>query len=129
LSLARYATVVVAFVAVSLGLLLPALSSRLDRAALRAAVAGGSLAAANTVLAYGLVLWSSRRSTNVFLGTVLGGMVGRMALMLAAVIAGVAWLGLPKVPLALALLSYFVVFLAFELVTVHRRTTTPGLVR
>lgn len=129
MSLARYATVVAAFVAVTLGLLLPLLSSRLDRAALRAAAAGGALAALNTVAAYGLVLWSSRRSTNVFLGTVLGGMVGRMAVLLGAVVTGVIWLGLPKVPLALALLAYFVVFLAFELVTVHRRTSAPGLAR
>jgi hypothetical protein len=120
---------VAAFVAVTLGLLLPLLSSRLDRAALRAAAAGGALAALNTVAAYGLVLWSSRRSTNVFLGTVLGGMVGRMAVLLGAVVTGVIWLGLPKVPLALALLAYFVVFLAFELVTVHRRTSAPGLAR
>ena len=32
-------------------------------------------------------------------------------------------LGLPKVPLALSLLAYFVVFLVFELAVLHRRTS------
>jgi hypothetical protein len=81
------------------------------------------LAALNTVGAYALVLWSSRRSTNVFLGAVLGGMVGRMALLLAAVVLSVLALGLPKLPLALSLLAYFVVFLVIELAVLHRRTS------
>ena len=78
--------------------------------------------------AHALVQWSSRRSTNAFLGAVLGGMVGRMALMLAAVVAGVLLLDLPKVPLAVSLLSYFVLFLAMELTILHRRTSgaPPG---
>jgi len=94
-----------------------------------AAAYGAALALANTLVAHGLVLWSSRRSTNAFLGAVLGGMVGRMGLMLAAVVAGVLLLGLPKLPLAASLLSYFVVFLIMELTILHRRTTTltgPG---
>jgi hypothetical protein len=47
-------------------------------------------------------------------------MVGRMALMLAAVVGAVVLLGLPKVPLAVSLLGYFVLFLVFELGVLHR---------
>jgi hypothetical protein len=119
-TLGRYAALVVALVALSLGALWPLLPP----SARRAALAGAVLAAANTVAAYGLAVWSANRSTSVFMGAVLGGMVGRMGLMLAAVVAAVLFLGLPKVPLALSLLSYFVVFLVFELTLLHRRTST-----
>jgi len=68
-------------------------------------------------------VWADRRSTNVFLGAVLGGMVGRMGLMLAAVVVAVLLLGLPKVPLAVSLLAYFVVFLVLELALIQRRTS------
>jgi putative effector of murein hydrolase LrgA (UPF0299 family) len=54
-------------------------------------------------------------------------MVGRMALMLGAVVAGVLLLGLPKLPLAASLLSYFVLFLVMELAILHRRTTPARL--
>lgn len=119
MTLARYATVVAAVVLVSLGALWPAL----EGPARRAVAAGAGLAAANTLAAYGLAVWSAGRTTHVFMGAVLGGMVGRMALMLAAVVAGVLLLALPKVPLAVSLLSYFVVFLVFELALLHRRTS------
>jgi hypothetical protein len=115
----RYAVVAVAIVAVSLGALWPVMSGP----AARAALVGGVLAVANTVTAYALAVWSAGRSTNVFMGAVLGGMVGRMAVMLAAVVAGVLLLGLPKVPLALSLLAYFVVFLVFELAVLHKKTS------
>jgi hypothetical protein len=88
-----------------------------------AAAAGAALALAYTVVAYGLVIWAGRRSTNVFLGAVLGGMVGRMGLMLAAVVMAVLLLGLPKVPLAVSLLAYFVVFLVLELALIQRQTS------
>jgi hypothetical protein len=51
-------------------------------------------------------------------------MVGRMGLLLVAVVVGVLALGLPKVPLAIALLTYFVLFLVMELAILHRHT--PG---
>ena len=70
----------------------------------------------------GLVLWSRSRSTNVFLGMVLGGMIGRMAVMLLAVIAGILWLDLPRLPLAVSLLSLFVLFLAMEISILHRQS-------
>jgi hypothetical protein len=92
-------------------------------AAQRAVGFGGALAAANTALAYFLARWSERRSPNAFLGAVLGGMLGRMAVMLVAVVLGVLVLGLPRVPLAISVLSYFTVFLVFELALLHRQTS------
>ena len=87
------------------------------------ALFGAALSAGNTVLAYFLTVWSMARSPNVFLGVVLGGMVARMVMMLLAVVAAVLGLGLPALPLAVALLAYFVSFLAFELTVLHRRTS------
>jgi hypothetical protein len=121
----RYAVAVIAVVAVSFAVLWPALAAGFGARARGAALVGGLLAAANTLVAYALVLWSERRSTKVFMGTVLGGMLGRMVIMLAAVVALVAWLGLPKVPLAVGLLGYFVLFLVLEIAVLHRKTTVP----
>ncbi len=114
----------VAIVVLSLGLAWPLGLRGLDSRARWATLVGGVLAAANTLAAYGLVTWSIGRSTNAFLGAVLGGMVGRMGLMLVAVVAAVLALGLPKAPLAISLLSYFVVFLVMELALLHKRTST-----
>jgi len=123
LSLLRY-TILVLCVAAATSTLAWGVALRRADAPTRWAVAfGGALAVANTLAAHGLVLWSSRRSTNAFLGAVLGGMVGRMGLMLVAVVAGVLLLGLPKLPLAVSLLSYFVLFLVMELSILHRRTS------
>jgi branched-subunit amino acid ABC-type transport system permease component len=123
LSLLRY-TIFVLCVAAATSALAWGVALRRADAPTRWAVAfGGALAVANTLAAHGLVLWSARRSTNAFLGAVLGGMVGRMGLMLAAVVAGVLLLGLPKLPLAVSLLSYFVLFLIMELSILHRRTS------
>lgn len=123
MSLKRYALIVLAIVSGSLLLLLPALSGVLDAGAQMAALFGALLAALNTLLAFFLVSWSEKRSTNVFLRAVLGGMVARMALMLGAVVLAVIYLGLPKLPLAISLLGYFVLFLVFELRILHTRTT------
>ncbi len=95
---------------------------RLDAASRWAAVYGTALAVLNTIVAHFLVRWSSRRSTTVFLGAVLGGMVGRMALLLVAVVAGIVLLELPRLPLAVSLLTYFVLFLIMEMTILHRRT-------
>ena len=112
--------------AVTFGLAWALALRRADVPTRGAAAYGAALALANTLAAHGLVRWSWRRSTNAFLGAVLGGMVGRMGLMLAAVVAGVLLLGLPKLPLAASLLSYFVVFLIMELTILHRRTSAPA---
>ena len=123
MSLGRYALIVAAMLGASLGALVLLFGARMDPDTRNAALVGALLAGANTLLAYFLVVWSQPRSTNTFLAAVLGGMVGRMGLLLAAVVAAVLVLGLPKVPLAISLLSYFVVFLAFELTLLHRRTS------
>ena len=123
MSFLRYAAIVLAIMIGSLGLVLPLLSS-LGRGEFREpTLAGAALAALNTLAAYGLILWSKGRSPNVFLGAVLGGMVGRMGLMIAAFLSLVLYLGIPKVPLAFALLSYFVLFLVLELSVLNSR---PG---
>jgi len=123
LSLIRYSILVLGITAATFAAAWGVALRRADVATRWAAAFGAALAVANTLTAHALVLWSSRRSTNVFLGAVLGGMVGRMALMLAAVVAAVLWLDLPKVPVAVSLLSYFVFFLAMELTILHRRTS------
>lgn len=125
MSLGRYSLIVLAIVAGGLALAWPLGLRGLEPRARWAALYGGVLAALNTLLAYALVLWTAGRSTNTFLGAVLGGMVGRMGLMLAAVVAGVLVLDLPKVPLAVSLLSFFVVFLVMELSILHRQVPGP----
>ncbi len=117
----RYAFVVLAIVGGSLALLWPWLP--LDARGRWAAAGGAALAAANALAAYFLVVWSEGRPTTAFLRAVLGGMVGRMALMLAAVLGAVLVLDVPRLPLAASLLAYFVVLLALELTIVHRRTS------
>jgi hypothetical protein len=126
MSFGRYAALVLGVVAVSQVVVVMLFRGRLEPAALYGMVLGAALAAANTLAAYGLVLWAQRRSTNTFMGAVLGGMVGRMGLMLAAVVAGVLVLGLPKVPLAISLLAYFVLFLVFEISVLQKQR--PGAV-
>jgi branched-subunit amino acid ABC-type transport system permease component len=128
-SLSRYTLIVLAVVAGGLVLAWPLGLRGLEPRGRWAALLGGVLAALNTLAAYGLARWSIGRSTNAFLGAVLGGMVGRMGLMLAAVVAGVLALGLPKIPLAISLLSYFVVFLVMELALLHKRTSSGAPVR
>jgi hypothetical protein len=122
-SFARYSLIVLALAGGSAAGLWPLLGRFLGERERLAAVAGAGLAVLNALGAYAIVLWSERRSTNVFLGAVLGGMLGRMALLLAAVVAGVLLLGLPRVPLALSLLAYFVVFLVLELAILQKKTT------
>jgi hypothetical protein len=124
LSLLRYSTLVLAVAAATFTITWGGVLRRAESPVRWAVAFGAGLAVVNTLAAHALVLWSSRRSTNAFLGAVLGGMVGRMALMLAAVVVGVLLLGLPKIPLAASLLSYFVLFLFMELSILHRRTST-----
>ena len=129
MSLSRYTLIVLAVVVGGLAVAWTLGLRGLEPRARWAAVVGGVLAALNTLAAYGLATWSIGRSTNAFLGAVLGGMVGRMGIMLVAVVAGVLAFGLPKVPLAISLLSYFVVFLVMELALLHKRTSTRAPAR
>jgi hypothetical protein len=123
-SLARYAGFVTGVVLATLGLVFVAFRHRLAAGAFAGMALGAGLAAANTLAAYGLVRWAEKRSTNTFMGAVLGGMVGRMGVMLAGVVGAVVLLGVPKVPLALSLLSYFVFFLVFEIAVLQKQR--PG---
>jgi len=126
-SLGRYAILVVGVAALALLFVWPLALPRLDAAARRAVLYGGGLAVVNAILAHFLVLWSDRRSTRAFFGAVLGGMVGRMALLLGAVATGILVLELPSLPLAVSLLSFFVLFLVVELGVLHRRRQpVPG---
>jgi hypothetical protein len=120
LSLIRYSVLVLSIAAASFALAWGVALRRADVPTRWAAAVGTGLALANTVAAHALVRWSSGRSTKAFLGAVLGGMVGRMGLMLAAVVAGILWVGLPSVPLVVSLLFFFVVFLALEMAILHR---------
>lgn len=123
MTLGRYALVVLAIVGGTLALLWPFLP--LDARGRWAAACGAALAAINALVAYFLVVWSEGRSTAAFFRAVFGGMAGRMAMLLAAVLVAVLLLDLPKVPLAMSLLGYFVVLLVLELAVVHKRTTVP----
>jgi hypothetical protein len=118
-TLARYTAVVLGAVGASLCAAWPFLAAESRLAVLT----GALLAAANTVCAYFLALWSAGRSNNAFFTAVLGGMLGRMTVLLGAVLVGVLVVGLPKLPLTFSLLAYFVAFLVLELAVVSRRPT------
>lgn len=118
MSLLRYSTLVLAVVASTVAVV--ALVVPADRPARLAVAFGAALATLNTLAAHALASWSEHRSTKAFMGAVLGGMVGRLALLLGAVVAGVLGLGLPRLPLVASLLAYFTLFLVMELTVQHR---------
>ncbi len=122
MSIARYSLIVCAVSAGTLAGLFALMS--LERAARLAMSAGALIASVNAVAAYGLAVSSLRRSTGFFLGAILGGMVGRMAFMLAGAVAAISWVGLPRTPFVLSLLAYFSLFLAAELVVLQRMTVS-----
>ncbi len=122
MSLVRYTVLVFGVAAATLGLAWPVVLHRADKSARWAVALGATIALLNTLAAHGLVRWSAGRSTRAFLRAVLGGMVARMAAMLVALLAGILFLGLPRLPLIASLLSYFVLFLAMELAIVHRQS-------
>ena len=127
MSLLRYSILVLTVAASTLAavaLVVPA-----GRPARLAVAFGAALASLNTLAAHALVGWAEHRSTKAFMGAVLGGMVGRLALMLAAVVAGVLGLGLPRLPLVVSLLAYFGLFLAIELAVQHRHTRRAAVAR
>ena len=127
MSLPRYAAFVMAVLAATLTVVWLAWGERSGDRAFVGVALGAAMAASNTLAAYGIVRWAERRSTNTFMGAVLGGMVGRMGVMLAGVVGAVLLLGVPKVPLAVSLLSYFVFFLVFEIAVLQqKRPGTPA---
>jgi hypothetical protein len=129
-SLTRYATVVLATVAVLFAAAVLLFGDTLDAPARSAVLLAGLLAAANAVCAYFLATWASARQSNaIFMQAVLGGMLGRMTVMLAAVVVALVLLELPKVPLVASLLTHFVLFLILEVAVLSRRSPTPSEVR
>ena len=108
---------------VSLALLWP-LAGGLGPDAWAAAAWGAALAVLNALAAYGLVLWSQGRPTVAFFRAILGGMLVRMALLLAAVAVALRAAALPPAPFVISLLGHFVVFLVLETAVVSR-TVTP----
>ena len=122
MTLARYTAVVLGGVGASLCAAWPMLAPE----ARPAVLTGALLAALNTVCAYFLALWSAGRSNNAFFTAVLGGMLARMTVLLGAVVVGVLFVGLPKLPFTISLLSYFVVFLVLELAVLSRRPSGTG---
>lgn len=119
MTLARYTAVVLGAVGASLCAAWPLLAAE----ARPAVLTGALLAAVNTVCAYFLALWSAGRSNNAFFTAVLGGMLARMTVLLGALLVGVLFVGLPKLPLTFSLLAYFVAFLVLELAVLSRRPT------
>jgi hypothetical protein len=118
-TLVRYTAVVLGAVGASLCAAWPLLAAE----ARPAVLTGALLAAVNTVCAYFLALWSAGRSNNAFFTAVLGGMLARMTVLLGALLVGVLFVGLPKLPLTFSLLAYFVAFLVLELAVLSRRPT------
>jgi hypothetical protein len=121
-SIVRYSLIICAVSAGTLAALFALVS--LERAARLAMAAGALIASVNAVAAYGLAASSLHRSSSFFLGAILGGMVGRMALMLAAAVLVIVWAGLPRTPFVISLLAYFSLFLVAELAVLHRMTTS-----
>jgi len=124
MSVARYASIVLPSVAVSLVLVLVALGDRVGSTDSAAAILGAGLAAANSIAAYFLLRWSAGRSNVTFFRAVLGGTLGRMLFLLATVAAAIAGLGLPATALVTSLVGYFALLLVFEL-AVASRTGAP----
>lgn len=127
MTLLKYTTLVTGAVAIPLAGL--AFVWNEDPHGLRSAAYGAGVAAVNALGAYATVLWAQRRRTNVFLGAILGGMAARIVLVLAAVIVGLGTLDLRRVPLVIALLGYFVLFLALEVKTLPRTVPSEAQVR
>ncbi len=92
----------------------------------RAFVFGAIVALLNALASMALLAWTRGRSHVAFMRALLGGMVGRMAVMLAAVAIGLLALDLPRMPLVIGLLAHFVLFLALELGIVHREWKPAG---
>jgi hypothetical protein len=116
-TLRKHTLVVLAVVASSQAVV--ALAGWLDRPGRAAAAYGAAVAAVNAILSHTLMVLSEGRSTRAFLKLVLGGMAGRLALVIAAVLLGILALGLPRLPLLVSLLGHFVAFLVLEMVVLH----------
>lgn len=121
MTFSKYAAIVTGTVAASMLATFPLLNSAAEARAFEAALLGGLLAALNALAAYALVVWSQGRSNLACMRAVLGGMLGRMAFLLGAVVISIVGFGLPRLPLVISLLAHFVVFLGLELAAVQGR--------
>lgn len=120
-----YARIVLVTTGFTQAVLLPFLSGDT-----RLAVAlGALLAAANVLAAFALAAWGLKRSPKAFLAAVLGGMAARMGVVLLAVVLALTVFALPRLPLALSLLGYFMPFLALEIAALHKSTPTHAVAR
>ena len=130
MSVTRYATIVMATVAVIFAAAVGILGDGLTTAGRSAVLLAGLLAAGNAVGAYFLATWASARHSNVvFMQAVLGGMLGRMTLMLAAVAVALFLFKLPQVAFVVSLLTHFVLFLVLEVAVLSRRAPVPSEAR
>jgi hypothetical protein len=125
LSFLGYATIVTTTVLLSCAGVFLA-QDGLSEGALASFVFGAGVAGLNALLSMALLVWSKGRSHVVFMRALLGGMVGRMAVMLGAVVLGLLALKLPPMPLVIGLLTHFVLFLVLELGIVHREWKPAG---
>jgi len=122
-SFAAYAGSVGLTLAVSMVVCLPLLAGLDGTPTAAAAALGAVLAGANALAAYGLVLWSRSRSHKDFMRAILGGMLGRMGTILAAVVFAIRWLAMPQLALVLSLLGHFMIFLALEMFAVQNSSS------
>ena len=129
MTLSRYALQAAAVAAGSVALLWPWLDRNAAAGATFAVAYGAALATLNTIAAYASVKWGENRPTQAFLSAVLGGMVGRMAVMLGALAAGLLLLDLPQAPLVLSVMAYYTLFLVFELNVVNRTIRSTAAAR
>lgn len=120
MSVTRYASIVIPSVAMTLVVVLMALGTRVGSRDSAAAMLGAGLATANSIAAYFLLRWSAGRSHVTFFRAVLGGMLGRMLFLLAAVAGAIAGLELPAPALVASLVGYFALLLVFELAVAGR---------
>jgi hypothetical protein len=121
----RYCGLTIGLLAVSQVPLL--VSGSISSATKMACLLGGGLAAVNALAAYALVRWSAPRPMRVLIWAVFGGLTARLMLMLAALAVAIGVVGLPVVPLVVALAAYFALFLVLELIVLPRlfRVVTP----
>jgi hypothetical protein len=111
-TLSAYAALVAGLTASTLLLVAPLLQEPSTRFAV---CCGALMACLNTIAAYALARGSQGRDARSFVTMVLGGMLGRMLVLLALVVLLVLRLGVPAEALAASLLTYYVLFLALEL--------------
>ncbi len=91
-----------------------------------AVLTGTIMSTANVLLGYAAIRYSAGRSYTTFMKVVLGGMGLRMAAMLAGLFLCIKVAGMPVVPLAASLLSFYAVFLLLEIIYIHTQFTSKA---